>query len=79
MDGMNKFEQRAFKIAQFKSNCRNFMEDMVLDFKDIIVQDSVKYDEKVSWKYNVYKETDPLILEKPATRKITISFEIANE
>lgn len=79
MDGMNKFEQRAFKIAQFKSNCRNFMEDMVLDFKDIIIQDSVKYDEKVSWKYNVHQETDPLILEKPATRKITISFEIANE
>lgn len=79
MDGMNKFEQRAFKIAQFKSNCRNFMEDMVHDFSDIIIKDTAQYDEKVSWKYNVYQETDPLILEKPATRKIIISFEIANE
>lgn len=79
MDIINQYEQRAFKIAQFKGNCRNFMEDMVLDFNDIIIKDSAKYDEKVSWKYNVYKVTDPLNVEKPATRKITISFEIVNE
>ncbi len=79
MDGINQREQRAFKIAQFKGNCRNFIEDMILGFNDIIIKDSAKYDEKVSWKYNIYKETDPLILEKPATRKITISFEIVNE